>query len=145
MRDAGVLVMGVRVLVDVEVALELEVLVGQEGPVRARRDLHLVDVVQRVREHAHELGERDGAPLVEAQQLAVVHALARAVLAAAEVQDEQVVALQVRQPVQVAVLVAQLEVGDGRAGLEVPAHGRSLVVGGEGQRRCAPEAASRMR
>ena len=34
------------------------------------------------------------APLVEAQQLAVVLALARAVLAAAEVQDDEVVALE---------------------------------------------------
>ena len=63
------------------------------------------------------------APLVEAQQLAVVLALARAVLAAAEVQHEQVVALQLGQPVHDAVLVGEREVGDGRAGLEVAAHG----------------------
>ena len=55
---------------------------------------------------------------MEAQQLAVVLALARAVLAAAEVQDHRVVALQLGQPVHVAVLVGQLEVGDASSGLE---------------------------
>jgi hypothetical protein len=59
---------------------------------------------------------------VEAQKLAVVHPLAGAVLAAAEVQHERVVALQFREPVQSAVLVGQHEVGDRRPGLEVLAH-----------------------
>jgi hypothetical protein len=60
---------------------------------------------------------------VEAQELAVVHALARAVLPAAEVQHERVVALQLGQPLQCAVLVRQQEVGDRRADVQVLAHG----------------------
>jgi hypothetical protein len=92
-RHAGVVVVRVRVLVDVEVLLHLEIGVGEERPARAGRDLELVHVVQDVGHDRDELGERDRAELVEAQQLAVVLALARAVLAAAEVQDEDVVAL----------------------------------------------------
>jgi hypothetical protein len=82
--------------------------------------------VQDVRQDADELGEGDRAPLVEAEQLAVHHPLARAVLAAAQVQHEEVVALEVGQLVHVAVLVGQLEVRDGRADLEVLAHEPSL-------------------
>ena len=48
--------------------------------------------------------------------LALVLALARAVLAAAEQQHHGVVALELRQPARHAVLVGQLEVGQGRAG-----------------------------
>jgi hypothetical protein len=64
---------------------------------------------------------------VEVQELAVVLALAWAVLAAAEVQDEQVLALELGQAVHGPVLVGELEVGDRHAGLEVAAHGALRV------------------
>jgi hypothetical protein len=66
---------------------------------------------------------------VELRHLTLLPALARAVLAAPEHQDEAVVALQVRQAVQVAVLVGQLEVGQGPAGLQVLAHASLLGIG----------------
>ena len=106
--------------------LNLEVGVGEEGPVRAGGDAHLERVVQVVGQHGDDLGEGHRAPLVELDHLALLLALARAVLAAAEHEDEAVVALQVRQAMQVAVLVGQLEVGQGHAGLEVLAHGLLL-------------------
>jgi hypothetical protein len=126
-RHARVVVVRVGVLVDVEVLLHLEVGVGQERPARAGRDLQLEDVVQHVRHDRDELGEGDRAELVEVEQLAVVLALARAVLAAAEVQDQDVVALELGQPVQLALLVGQLEVGDRCAWLKVLAHADVLI------------------
>src|SRR5215216_1720273 len=62
------------------------------------------------------------------RSIAMVHPLARAVLAAAEMQNEGVVALQLREPVHVAVLVGQHEVGDRRPRLEVLAHVRVLLA-----------------
>jgi hypothetical protein len=51
----------------------------------------------------------------------MVLALARAVLAAGQVQHHHLVALQLGEPVQLAVLVRELEVGEGHSGLD-PAH-----------------------
>jgi hypothetical protein len=85
--------------------------------------------VQVVGQHGDDLGERHRAPLVELDHLLLLLALARAVLAAAEHEDEAVVALQVGEAMQVAVLVGQLEVGQGQAGLEVLAHESLLGIG----------------
>jgi hypothetical protein len=63
---------------------------------------------------------------VELDHVPLLPALARAVLAAAKHEDEAVVALQVREAMQLAVLVRQLEVGQCRARLQVLAH-RSLL------------------
>jgi hypothetical protein len=65
---------------------------------------------------------------VEPHHLALLPALARAVLAAAEHEDQAVVALQVREPMALAVLVGELEVGQHHAGLEVLAHRCSFSV-----------------
>ena len=66
---------------------------------------------------------------MELEHLALVLALARAVLAAPEHQHHDVVALQLREPVELAVLVGQLEVGQRRTDLHL-AHGLSLVHSG---------------
>src|SRR4051812_37017918 len=125
-RDAGVGMVRVGVLVDVEGLLDFEVDVGEEGPVRAGGDAHLERVVQVVGEHGDDFGEGHRTPPVELDHLLLLLALARAVLAAAEHEDQAVVALQLRQAMKVAVLVGQFEVGQGHAGLEVLAHGLLL-------------------
>ena len=101
----------VGVLADVERLLHLELRVREPRPVRAGRDLQLEHVVQVVRQHGHELRERDRAPLVELQHLALVLPLARAVLAAPELEHQRVVALQLGQPVLDSGVVGELEVG----------------------------------
>ena len=102
--------MGVGVLVDLERALDLQLVVAQVRPVRACRDPQPEHVVRVVRQHGDHRGERHRAPTVEAHHLALVLALARAMLAAAEQQDQHAVALQLGQPVQLPVLVRELEV-----------------------------------
>ncbi len=81
-------VVRVGVLADVERRLELEIGVREIRPVRPRRDLQLVHVVELVREHGHQLGERDRRPLVELQHLPLVLALTRAVLSPPEHEHE---------------------------------------------------------
>jgi hypothetical protein len=120
-------VVGVGDLADGEALLHREVGVGEERPRRAGRDLHLVRVVQRVRQHGDHLREGHRQPLRELEHLALVLALARAVLATAEHQHHEVVALEVGEPVRRPVLVGQLEVGQGHARLQVAAH-RGLLT-----------------
>jgi hypothetical protein len=72
-------------------------------------------VVLRVREDRRHPRESDSRPLVQLDQLTLVLPLTRAVLAAAEHQHHRVVALQAAEPVHDAVLVGQLEVGQGHA------------------------------
>jgi hypothetical protein len=120
--------MGVGVFADVQRPLQLELAVGEVRPVRAGRDLELVDVVQVVRQHGDELREGDGAPLVEPEHLALVLPLPRAVLAAPEQHDHHVVALQLGQPEHRSGLVGKLEVREGRSRREAVTH-RSSSAG----------------
>jgi hypothetical protein len=56
-------------------------------------------------------------------------ALARAVLAAAEQQDHRILALELGEPVQVAVLIWQFEVGQSHSGLQLCAHRGGPPIG----------------
>ena len=83
-------------------------------------------------------GEGHRAPLVELDHLALVLALARAVLAAAEhAAPWQLSPCSSDSRCSVAVLVGQLEVGQRRAGLEVLAHG--LLLGSRHARDVEPD------
>jgi hypothetical protein len=86
-------VVNVGVLVDLQGALHRQVGVGQERPPGAGRDLHLVGVVRVVGQDRHQRGERDRGQLLEPEQLLVVLALARAVLAAPQLEHHRAVAL----------------------------------------------------
>ena len=86
--------------------------------------------MQVVGQDGHQRGERDRGELLEPEQLLVVLALARAVLAAAELEHHRVVALQLGEPVHDTGVVRQLEVGQHGADGQSVAHGVSSGVGG---------------
>jgi hypothetical protein len=102
-------VVRVGVLVDLQRALHLEVDVGQEGPPGAGGHLELEGVVQVVGQDRDHGGVGDRDQLLEAEQLDLMLPLARAVLAAPELEHHRVAALRVRKPVQHTRLVGQPE------------------------------------
>ena len=116
-RDHRVVV-GVRVLLDVEVLLHGPLRVLEERPLGAERGAELLEGVVLVGRDRRDLRVGDGDFRIARDQFEVLHVLLRAVVAAGERQDHRVLALDLAQLSRRARVVGQLVVGDDVAGAD---------------------------
>jgi hypothetical protein len=121
--------MGVGVLLDVEVLLQLAAGVGQERPLGAHLGTELDGLDDAVGGDGDDLGVGDGDLRVVGGQLEVLLVVLRAVAAAREYEDHRVGPLQLAQPPPGLGVVGQLVVGEDPAGCDVGTHGVLLMVG----------------
>ena len=120
-RDHRV-VLGVGVLLNVEVLLNLSARVREERPLGAHRRPKLLEGVVVVGRDRRDLRVGDGDPRVERRQLLVLLVLLRTVMAAREREDHRVVALQLAEPARRVRMIGQLIVGEDASGRHVRAH-----------------------
>jgi hypothetical protein len=126
-RDHRVVV-GVGVLRDVEVLLQLARRIRQERPARADAGTKLIRLDQVVGRDRHETAISDLHLVVELQQPFVLPPVPRTEAAAREHEDQRIVSLQLRKPTVHGAVVRERVIGKPRAGNDVRPQRRTLSM-----------------
>jgi len=120
---------GVGVLLDVQVLLDVAAGIGQERPLRAHLIAELVGLQDVVGGDRDDLGVHHGDLRVVRGQLQVLLVILGAEAAAGEQQNHRVDTLQLAQPPPGPGVIGQLVVGECPAGHDIGAHGLLLLEG----------------
>src|SRR5215467_323751 len=120
-RDHRVVV-GIGVLLDVEVLLNLPFRVGEEGPLSTHGSAELLQSVVVVRGNRCYLGVRNRNFRVEGGERQMLLVLLWTIMAAGESEDQRVITLQFTEAAQGVRVIGQLVVGKDPAGHDIRSH-----------------------